>query len=122
MKIVTIEDTRSVRKIIAQIITALGHEALEAADGEAGLAVVWDHPDVSLVLLDREMPRMDGIEFLRKFKQLEDRPEVPVIMISAAAERSSVIEALEAGAIDFLPKPFTPEALATKIARYCSCA
>jgi CheY-like chemotaxis protein len=119
MKIITIDDSAAMRSIIRGIIEALGHEALEACNGLEGLEQVTGNPDLSLILLDREMPNMDGLEFLLKVKETTEVNEIPVIMVSARVERSFIVEALQGGAKDFLPKPFSPEMLSTKIASYC---
>lgn len=119
MKIITIDDSGSMRSVITSIIEALGHDAIEAVDGRDGLEQVNANPDVSLILLDREMPNMDGLEFLLKIKQMPSFQAIPVIMVSSRDDREHIVDALRGGARDFLPKPFTPEMLSTKIAECC---
>ena len=119
MKIITIDDSGSMRSVITSIIEALGHDAIEAVDGQDGLEQVNANPDVSLILLDREMPNMDGLEFLLKIKQMPSFQAIPVIMVSSRDDREHIVDALRGGARDFLPKPFTPEMLSTKIAECC---
>ncbi len=119
MKIITIDDSGSMRSAIANIIEALGHDPLQAIDGADGLEQVSANPDLSLILLDREMPNMDGLEFLLKIKQMPSLMEIPVIMVSSRDDREHIVDALRGGAMDFLPKPFTPEMLSTKIAQCC---
>lgn len=119
MKIITIDDSGTMRSAIAGIIEALGHEALQACDGLDGIDTVTANPDISLILLDREMPNMDGLEFLIKIKNDPSLQEIPVIMVSSRDDREHIIDALRGGARDFLPKPFTPEMLSTKIAQCC---
>lgn len=119
MKIITIDDSGSMRSAISNIIEALGHDPVEAVDGLDGLKQVQANPDISLILLDREMPNMDGLEFLMKIMQMPDADGIPVIMVSSRDDRQHIVEALRGGARDFLPKPFTPEMLSTKIAEFC---
>ncbi len=119
MKIITIDDSGSMRSCITNIIEALGHDAIQAVDGEDGLDQVNANPDISLILLDREMPKMDGLEFLLKIKQMPSFQDIPVIMVSSRDDRTHIVDALRGGAKDFLPKPFTPEMLSTKIAECC---
>lgn len=119
MKIITIDDSGTMRSVIAGIIEALGHEALQAGDGLEAIATVVSNPDIKLILLDREMPNMDGLEFLLKIKQEPSLQEIPVIMVSSRDDREHIIDALRGGARDFLPKPFTPEMLSTMIAQCC---
>jgi two-component system, chemotaxis family, chemotaxis protein CheY len=119
MKIITIDDSGSMRSAISNIIEALGHNPVEACDGLEGLAAVKENPDIQLILLDREMPNMDGLEFLLKIATLPDLGEIPIIMVSSRDDRTHIVEALRGGARDFLPKPFTPEMLSSKIAEYC---
>ncbi|MFT7484983.1 MAG: DNA-binding response OmpR family regulator [Candidatus Paceibacteria bacterium] len=66
------------------------------------------------------MPNMDCLEFLLKIKQMPDIHEIPVIMVSSRDDREHIVDALRGAAKDFLPKPFTPEMLSTKIAQCCS--
>ena len=78
-----------------------------------------ENPDISLILLDREMPNMDGLEFLLKVKQVPGLMDIPVIMVSSKDDREYIVDALRGGARDFLPKPFTPEMLSTEIVDCC---
>ncbi len=117
MKVLTVEDMASVRKVIVDIIRSLGHEAIEAEGGQAGLERLDEHPEIALVLLDREMPGMSGIEFLEHVRAEDRATKLPVVMVSSWADPKWIIEALEAGADDFLCKPFSPELLSTCIVR-----
>lgn len=115
MKILTIDDSKAMRATIAQMVADLGHECLQAADGLEGLVVLLRTPDVDLVLLDREMPKLDGIGFLHQLARREDAPHPAVIMVSSRNEPEYALEALEAGASDFLGKPFDAATLRAHI-------
>jgi two-component system chemotaxis response regulator CheY len=93
----------------------LGHEAVPAANGVEAFERLKEHDDVKLILLDWNMPEMNGIEFLRAVKLQPIVSKIPVIMLTTESERRKMIEAIEAGAKHYLTKPFQPETLATKI-------
>jgi len=86
-----------------------------AANGVEAFDRLKEHDDVQLILLDWNMPEMNGIEFLRAVKDRPGLSKIPVIMLTTESERRKMIEAIEAGAKHYLTKPFQPETLATKI-------
>ena len=106
-KILTVDDSKTMRAIVRKQIVSLGHEALEAADGSEGLIVAAaEKPD--LILLDLMMPVMDGFEFLARLRQREDWQAIPVVVVTAkslSAEDHSHLDGyveriLEKGAYD----------------------
>jgi len=108
-RVLIVEDEADVRKTLTDILRAMRYaEPLEieaVPDGREGLdAVVRQHPDV--VLLDLQMPRMDGLALLKQIREIE--PRLPVIVISATQENKMSSEALLRGAVAYLPKPFDP--------------
>ena len=110
-----VDDSRIIRKVARRIIEGLGYEVDEAADGAEALAYcVGAMPDV--VLLDWNMPVMDGITFLRRLRATAggDRPKVLFCTIETRPER--IAEALAAGADDYVMKPFDGEILQSKLA------
>ena len=115
MKVLVVDDSAIMRKVIAQILEMLGHDAVPAANGIDAFERLKEHEDVRLILLDWNMPEMNGIEFLRAIKERPGLSEIPVIMLTTESERRKMIEAIEAGAKHYLTKPFQPETLATKI-------
>ena len=115
MKVLVVDDSAIMRKVIEQILEMLGHEAVPAANGVEAFDRLKEHGDVKLILLDWNMPEMNGIEFLRAVKDKPELAEIPVIMLTTESERRKMIEAIEAGAKHYLTKPFQPETLATKI-------
>lgn len=115
MKVLVVDDSAIMRKVIEQILEMLGHESVPAANGLDAFERLKEHSDVRLILLDWNMPEMNGIEFLRAVKEMPDLAEIPVIMLTTESERRKMIEAIEAGAKHYLTKPFQPETLATKI-------
>ncbi len=117
MKVMIVDDSAIMRRVVEQIIEMLGHEAIAACDGVEALERLESYPGVALILLDWEMPRMGGLEFLRTVKQQPAHQDIPVIMLTTGSDRRRMIEAIEAGAKHHLTKPFQPETLATKIAQ-----
>ena len=115
MKVLGVDDSAIMRKVIEQILEMLGHESVPAANGLDAFERLKEHSDVRLILLDWNMPEMNGIEFLRAVKDKPELAEIPVIMLTTESERRKMIEAIEAGAKHYLTKPFQPETLATKI-------
>lgn len=101
-KILVVDDDASVRGVLVRFLKKLGYAVAEAADGAAGLeAVKNDSP--SLVLLDIQMPKMTGIEFLREARKL--RPELAVIMVTGQGDEEVAQEAMKLGAVDYVSKP-----------------
>jgi len=115
MKVLVVDDSAIMRKVITQILEMLGHDSVPASNGLDAFERLKEHEDVRLILLDWNMPEMNGIEFLRAIKGRPGLSEIPVIMLTTESERRKMIEAIEAGAKHYLTKPFQPETLATKI-------
>jgi two-component system chemotaxis response regulator CheY len=115
MKALVVDDSLTIRKIIAKALQQIGIESVvEAENGAVALTAVSEHsPD--LILMDWNMPQMSGIEALTKLRG--QGCKTPVIMVTTEAEKSRVIEAIKAGANDYLIKPFAPEQLAEKAKR-----
>ncbi len=106
-KILVVDDSRIFRKILCTTLTDGGHEIIgEVGNGQEALECLKNNtPDI--VTLDITMPVMDGLEALSNIH--EKYPSITVVMVSAAGQKSKVMEALKKGASDFLQKPFQPE-------------
>ena len=113
MKIMLVDDSRTIRNIQKNVLKQLGHtDIVEAADGVEALARYAEQvPD--LMLIDWNMPNMDGITLVRKIR--EQDKTIPMIMVTTEAEKSRVIEAIKAGVNNYCVKPFTVESLGEKI-------
>ncbi len=111
-----VDDSRAVRKLLAQTLNDLGYETSEAENGKAALAVLQARPSpLELILTDWNMPEMNGLDLL---KAVRDKPEyegVPVVMVTTETEMEHMAAALEAGATEYVMKPFTREILADKL-------
>jgi len=102
-RVLTVDDDASLAGVIGLSLRKQGLEAITASDGlEALRLAVEQHPD--LVILDVMMPRMDGLETCRRLKQMTD---VPVLIVSALTEESDILKGFEAGADDYVRKPFS---------------
>lgn len=113
MRILLVDDSRTIRNIQKNTLAGMGHtDVLEAADGQEALTVLAaQRPD--LMLVDWNMPNMDGIALVRKVRETDKA--LPMIMVTTEAERSRVMEALKAGVNNYVVKPFTAETLGEKI-------
>jgi CheY-like chemotaxis protein len=118
-RVLIVDDEADVRKTLTDILRAMRYpEPLEiegVVDGHDGLdAVVRQRPD--LVLLDLQMPRMNGLMLLKQIRDVE--PRLPVIVISATQENKLSSEALRQGAVAYLPKPFDPRHVEMLVATF----
>jgi two-component system chemotaxis response regulator CheY len=115
MKMLSVDDSPAQRHIIRAAIELLGFEIIEAGDGKEALELLRQGVVVDLILLDWNMPVMNGIDMLRELKADEQLKHIPVVMVTSEAERHSMIEAIRCGAATYVLKPFTREDLLTKI-------
>ncbi|MCL1940367.1 MAG: response regulator [Synergistaceae bacterium] len=116
MKILSVDDSVVVRKIIRSAIGVLGHDFIEAEDGEEALSLLeTEYSDIGLILLDWNMPGLNGYEVLLTLKEDERYKDIPVMMVTTESEKSNIVSAVRAGAINYLTKPFSNEDLLTKI-------
>lgn len=114
--ILSIDDSTTTRKIIKKSIASLGYEFLEAADGASGLNVLsHHHEEVAIILLDWNMPGMNGIEFLEAINAKTIYRVIPIIMVTTEAEKANVVRALKLGVKNYILKPFTDEELILKV-------
>jgi adenylate cyclase len=112
--ILIVDDDPLNRRLLAKNLEEDGHRITPLDNGFAALATIRDEqPD--LVLLDIEMPGLDGIEVLERMKDDPNLRHIPVIMISGVEDSDAIVRCLEAGAEDFLPKPFDPVVLRARI-------
>ena len=116
MRILSVDDSSATRQFIKRAIDVLGFEFLEAVDGQQGLEILeTEGGRVDLILLDWNMPVMDGIQMLKTLKSSSRLKNIPVTFVSNEQERDKISEALRNGAKNFLIKPFSQEDLIGKI-------
>lgn len=110
-KILVVEDERAIADILVFNLEREGYEAVSAGDGPQGLKMALeDEPD--LILLDVMLPEMDGFEVLR---QVREKSQIPVIMLTAREEETDKVDALEMGADDYITKPFSMRELMARV-------
>jgi len=112
--ILAVDDLQENRELVARYLSRSGHIVVTAAGGEEALLTL-DQADVDVVLLDLMMPDMDGHEVLRRIKEHPEWRATPVIVISGRQDMDGIIECIEAGADDYLFKPFNPVLLQARI-------
>lgn len=116
MNAIIIDDSRTMRAIIRRIAKGLGCTTIEAADGAEALKTIRESSEaIDLAFVDWNMPGMNGLTFIREFRQMEGSESVKILMVTTETELPRVSEALAAGADEYLMKPFTEEALADKL-------
>jgi two-component system, chemotaxis family, chemotaxis protein CheY len=113
MRILLVDDSKTMRNIQKAVLAQLGHtEVLEACDGQDALSKAPAfRPD--LMLVDWNMPNMDGLTFVKAWRATNKT--TPIIMVTTEAEKARVIEAIKAGVNNYVVKPFTPDLLSQRI-------
>ena len=114
-RILVAEDERDIRELISFTLRHCGHEVLTASNGEDALAIALrDLPD--LVLLDIRMPRMTGYDVCRRLRADPTTQHVPIAFLSAKGQDSEIQAGMDAGATDYILKPFAPDQLVNRVA------
>ena len=112
MKVLFFDAEATIRDIIREYVEFEQMEAVEAEDGVQALEMLEQQKDIDIVVLDIMMPRMDGYETLRHIREKSD---IPVIMLSAKGEVEDKLSGFDLGADDYVPKPFSPKELITRL-------
>ncbi|MBI3158100.1 MAG: response regulator transcription factor [Chloroflexi bacterium] len=113
-KILIAEDERDIRDLITFTLRFAGHEVVPTANGEEAFLKAQEIlPD--LIMMDVRMPRMTGYEACKKMKEIDALKPIPVVFLSAKGQESEVAAGLEAGAVEYILKPFAPDQLAAKV-------
>jgi two-component system cell cycle response regulator DivK len=117
MKILYIEDSPSNRLLVKRVLMVEGYEVLEAEDGIQGIEIARDkHPD--LILMDMNLPDVDGYEMTRRIRDSVDLGGIPVVAVTANVMQGDREKTLEAGCVGYIPKPIDVDALPEQIARF----
>lgn len=119
MNALIVDDSGVIRKIIAKTLSQTNvDEAIQATDGQEAVDIVADKgDDIGIILLDWNMPNKSGLEALKEIRGMGYK--TPVIMVTTEAEKSRVIEAIKAGANNYIVKPFTPDVIQKKLKDTC---
>jgi two-component system chemotaxis response regulator CheY len=115
MRALIVDDSTFIREYLRHLLGRMGVSCVEAADGNAALEVLAAQPPFDLMLLDVNMPVMNGLECVKELRRARLQPEMKVMMVTTEADNSFISKALDNGADEFLMKPFTPESLREKM-------
>jgi two-component system, chemotaxis family, chemotaxis protein CheY len=111
-----VDDSRAIRMLLAKTVRQIGYEVEEAANGKEALEIIEAGTSgVDLVLVDWNMPEMNGLDLLKKLRQNPALSSLRVVMVTTETEIEQIAEAMEAGANEYVMKPFTPEILLEKL-------
>jgi two-component system, chemotaxis family, chemotaxis protein CheY len=116
MKLLVVDDSNTMRRILKTQLESMGITSIvEASNGEEALGVLQQNMPIDIIILDWNMPVMDGITFLKKVRADASYKGVKIVMCTSESEKTRVVEALKEGANNYLVKPFTPEAVKEKL-------
>jgi two-component system chemotaxis response regulator CheY len=115
MRALVIDDSRTMRRIVADMLGELGFDTSQAANGREALDMLEAGETFDLACIDWNMPVMDGLEFVAAVRARREWRDLTLIMVTTEGERGQVVRALAAGAHEYVMKPFTPDALASKL-------
>ncbi len=117
IKVLIVEDDPVSRKLLSHFLEKENYRVLNAASAEEGFqSISRERPD--LILLDIMLPGVDGFQFLSRLKDAESGPPPPVFVISSLTKESDIIKALQAGATDYILKPFSPQVILAKVRQF----
>ena len=116
MKILIVDDSKTMRMIIGRTLKELGHETREAGNGREAITALKAETGWGLVMADWNMPEMNGLEMVIAVKAEEVFKPLPIMMVTTETEMSNIQKAMDAGAAGFIMKPFKKEAIQEKIA------
>lgn len=112
LKILVVDDESRMRKLVRDFLVKQNYEVLEAEDGEAALDIFFAEKDISLLILDVMMPRMDGWQVCREIRNYS---KVPIIMLTAKSDERDELQGFELGVDEYITKPFSPKILVARV-------
>jgi two-component system chemotaxis response regulator CheY len=115
MRVLVVDDFSTMRRIIKNILRQLGFTNIVEADDGTTAWEILNKERIDFVISDWNMPKMTGIELLRKVRASEEYADVPFLMVTAEGLQENIIEAVQAKVSNYIVKPFTPETLGQKI-------
>jgi two-component system, chemotaxis family, chemotaxis protein CheY len=116
MLALVVDDSRAMRSILTRLLSGLGFDVAQAGDGAEAMQVLdaGTRPDV--ILVDWNMPVMDGLTFIKTVRGRDDLRDISLMMVTTESEQGQIVRALAAGAHEYVIKPFTDEVIAEKLA------
>jgi two-component system chemotaxis response regulator CheY len=115
MRALVVDDSKALRMLMRNILKGLGFEIFEAGHGKEALDRLAAIGNVDLALVDWNMPEMNGLDFVKALRSDATRDDIKIIMVTTETEMPRMVAALEAGANEYLMKPFTRDALVEKL-------
>lgn len=115
MRALVVDDSRALRMLMKKILVEMGFEIFEAGHGKEALERLAAVGSVNLALVDWNMPEMNGLDFVKALRSDDKNADIKVVMVTTETEMPRMIAALEAGANEYLMKPFTKESLREKL-------
>lgn len=115
MQALVVDDSRALRRILGDMLRQLGFEVAEAANGQEALRHLEQAGRPDVVLVDWNMPEMNGLQFVQAVRAEEKLRDLPLMMVTTETEMNQMAAVLEAGANEYLMKPFGKEAVADKL-------
>ena len=112
IRVLMVDDESRMRKLVSDFLTRKGYIVIEAGDGEEALDRFYADKDISLVILDVMMPKMNGWDVCREIRK---NSKVPIIMLTAKSDESSELNGFECGADEYIAKPFSPKILTARV-------
>ena len=112
IKILVVDDGSRMRKLVKDFLTREGYTVLEAGDGMEAMDVFYADKDISLIILDVMMPKMDGWQVCR---EIRESSKVPIIMLTARSEERDELQGFELGVDEYISKPFSPKILVARV-------
>jgi two-component system chemotaxis response regulator CheY len=110
-----VDDSKTIRTILSRTLTQLGYEVRQAENGREALEVLDAEKAVTLVLTDWNMPGMNGLEVVKQIRKKPELASLVIVMVTTETEMDHMAAALEAGANEYVMKPFTKEILVEKL-------
>jgi two-component system, chemotaxis family, chemotaxis protein CheY len=111
-----VDDSRAMRMILSRSLNKVGFETSTAANGKDALEILEQKsPDLALMLVDWNMPEVNGLEFIRRVRAMPRYAQTPLMMVTTETEVEQMVKALEAGANEYVMKPFTDDIIADKL-------
>ena len=112
LKILVVDDESRMRKLVRDFLKVKGFRVIEAGDGEEALDIFFREKDISLILLDVMMPKLDGWEVLKTIRQYS---KVPIMMLTARGEERDELQGFDLGVDEYISKPFSPKILTARV-------
>ena len=115
MRAMVIDDSRAIRLILGNMLKELGFEVIDAENGAVAIDRLKASEKVDIALVDWNMPEMNGYEFVCAVRKDDAYKDLPLMMVTTETEMNQVVKALEAGANEYVMKPFTKEMITEKL-------